>query len=85
MWHVEGAVTHLQEVSQIRVPDKKTERGGGCAGAAPGVADGAVFGGAEAVVRRGDQRGGGHKGDGLVKSLHRHNGLKTNGIQDENA
>ena len=23
--------------------------------------------------------------DGLVKSLHPHNGLKTNGIQDENA
>jgi hypothetical protein len=22
--------------------------------------------------------------DGLVKSLHRHSGLKTNGIQDEN-
>jgi len=25
------------------------------------------------------------KYDGLVKSLHPHNGLKTNGIQDESA
>ena len=25
------------------------------------------------------------KDDGLVKSLHPHNGLKTNGIQDESA